>query len=309
MTVVLSSLHGELFAHLRRPTAPPPPVDTQPAQKLHVQHLAELIREVSRLGVRFHVWGPHLTITGQEGLPQPLAKRLDGFERSGWLRTYFGCNRAEASALELIAKLGVTPHLIETKRLLRRALQRLILDQEVSGPELGLDIETAPKPEYRRLPPPVQFTKDGVIAERQSAPKIKGTPKDTTLFDPHRAQIATLQLYAGGEHAFVIRGRALALLLRLPWFRQQRFIAHNAVFEASFLDYYGSQPGRWPISWPIECSMQMTGLEIGSSRSTYGGRSLTNAVRVIGKIRVGKSFALSNWLAPQLSPGQIAYAA
>src|SRR5262249_16003887 len=158
-------------------------------------------------GVGFHVYGPHLTITGREGLPQPLAQRLDEFEQAGWLRTYFGCDRGEDSALEVIATLGVTPHLIETKRLLRRALQRRIIDQEVNGTEIGLDMETARKPEYQRLPPPVRFTAEGVICERQSVPKPRGTPKDTTLLDPHRAQIATLQLYAGGEHAFVVRGR------------------------------------------------------------------------------------------------------
>ena len=55
--------------------------------------------------------------------------------------------------------------------------------------------------------------------------------------------------------------------------------------------------------------MQMTGLEIGGSRSVLGGRSLRNAARVIGKILIGKDFALSDWLAAELSPGQIAYAA
>jgi DNA polymerase-1 len=280
-----------------------------PSRPLMVQRLTALVREVTLLGVLFHVQGPHLTITGREGLPAPLARLLDEFAKTGWLRGHFGCDRAEASALELIAKLRLEPHLVETKRRLRRALQRLVEDQRVNGPELGLDIETAPKPEYRKLPEPVKFTKHGVIAERQSAPRIQGEPKDTTLLDPHRSRIATVQLYAGGEHAFVVRGPALALLLRSRWFRARRFIAHNAVFESSFLDYYCTRPGRRPLNWPIECSMQMTGLEIGGRRSVFGGRSLANAVKVIGKVEVSKNFATSDWAAATLSPGQIAYAA
>ena len=74
-----------------------------------VQRLTALVREVSLLGVRFHVQGPHLTIKGREGLPQPLANLLDEFERTSWLRGYFGCDRAEASALELITRLDVQP--------------------------------------------------------------------------------------------------------------------------------------------------------------------------------------------------------
>jgi hypothetical protein len=179
---------------------------------------------------------------GREGLPQPLANLLDDFDRSGWLRGYFGCDRAESSAIELIAKLRVQPHLIETKQRLRRALLRLIEDQHVNGPEIGLDIETAPDPEYRRLPLEVKFTNEGVIAERQAAPRIPGELRDTTTLDPHRSHIATLQLYCGGEHAFVIRGPALRLLLRSAWFRRQRFVADNAVFESSFLDYFYSRP-------------------------------------------------------------------
>jgi DNA polymerase-1 len=291
------------------PAADPPlPGAARPSRPLTVQRVTALVREAALLGVRFHVQGPHLTITGREGLPLPLANLLDAFERSGWLRAFFRCDRAESSALELIAKLHVQPHLIETRELLRRAIRRLILDQRANGPEIGFDIETAPKPEYRRLPREVRFTADGIIAERQ-APQIRGEPKDTTLLDPHRSRIRAVQVYAGGEHAFVIRGPALALLLRLPWFRRQRFVAHNAVFELSFLDYFYAQSSRRPMVEPIECSMQMVGLEIGSASSVLGGRSLANAAKVIGKIEVGKSFATSDWDAEQLSPGQIAYAA
>jgi DNA polymerase I len=323
MTATLIDLQERLADRLASPTAPSSPtlpLDTPvsstpltgapgPSRKLMVQRLTALVREVSLLGVRFHVQGPHLTITGRDGLPAPLANLLDAFERSGWLRGYFGCDRAESSALELITRLEVQAILVRTKKRLRQALSQLVEDQKIHGPEIGLDIETAPNPEHRKLPPAVKFTQDGTIADRQGPSKAKGEMKDGTLLDPHRSHIASVQLYCGGEHAFVIRGPALKLLLRSAWFRRQRFIAHNAVFETNFLDYFYSRPGRRPINWPIECSMQMVGLEIGCRRSAYGGRSLANAAKVIGKITIGKSFATSNWDAEKLSPGQIAYAA
>jgi DNA polymerase I-like protein with 3'-5' exonuclease and polymerase domains len=323
MTTALIDLQERLADRLgsrTAPSAPELPLDTpaaetplpaapRPSGKLTVQRLAVLIRELSLLGTRFHVLGPHLTVTGREGLPQPLANLLDEFERSGWLRGFFGCDRAESSALQLITRLGVQAVLVRTKKRLRQALLRLIEDQKIHGPEIGLDIETAPNPEYRKLPPAVKFTQEGVIADRQGPSKIKGELEDKPALDPHRSHIASVQLYCGGEHAFVIRGPALALLLRSGWFRCPRFMAHNSVFEASFIDHYCARPGRRPINWPIECTMQMTGLEIGCRRSAYGGRSLANAAKVIGKIAVGKSFATSNWDAEKLSPGQIAYAA
>jgi hypothetical protein len=135
---------------LHPPAAPhPAPAPPAPSGKLMVQRLTALVREVSLLGVQFHVQGPHLTITGAEGLPQPLANLLDAFERSGWLRGYFGCDRAEASALELIVRLEVQAVLVRTKKRLRQALLQLTEDQKIHGPEIGLDIETAPDREHR----------------------------------------------------------------------------------------------------------------------------------------------------------------
>jgi DNA polymerase-1 len=323
MIATLSELQTALAVQLGSPTAAAPPerpsdtpeVSTPtpepPGTKLMVQRLTALVREVSTLGVKFHVQGPHLTITGAEGLPVPLANRLDEYERSGWLHGYFGCDRHEEPALALLKELRVRPHLIETRQLLRRAVRRLILDRREHGPELGFDIETAAKPEYRKLPPAITFTQDGVIAERQGPPRARGALADRTLLDPYRARIASAQLYAGGEHAFVVRGPALSMLLSSHWFRRQHLVAHNAAFEASFLAMvpYCLPPGRRPIAPPMECTMQAVGLEIGCRRSALGGRALDNAARVLWKIAVDKSLAVSDWGAAQLSPGQIAYAA
>jgi hypothetical protein len=188
MTATLINLQKVVAARLGSPTAPvppKPPLETPaastplpaaagPSRKLMVQRLTALVREVSSLGVRFHVQGPHLTITGREGLPAPLAAWLDDYEKSGWLRGYFGCDRHEEAALALIKELRVRPRLVETRELLRRVVRRLILDQREHGSELGFDIETAAKPVYRQLPPPVTFTLEGTIAERQGVPRARG---------------------------------------------------------------------------------------------------------------------------------------
>jgi hypothetical protein len=321
MTASLADLQERLTDRPGGHTAPSSPeaLDTPaastplpaPAGKLTVQRLAAVVREVSVLGVKFHVQGPHLTITGREDLPQSLANRLDEFDRSGWLRGYFGCDRHEETALALVRELRVRPHLIETPTLLRRAVRRLILDQREHGPEIGFDIETAAKPEYRKLPPPITFTLDGVIAERQGPPRARGALADRTLLDPWRARIAGAQLYAGGENVFVVRGEALEMLLHSHWFGRQHLVAHNATFEASFLEMvpYCLPSGRRPMAPPMECTMQAVGLEIGCRRSALGGRALDNAAKVLWKIAVDKSLAVSDWGAAQLSRGQIAYAA
>jgi hypothetical protein len=94
VTATVLDLREALASRLEGSTAPSPAKQTSlpltpsialpdapaPSRKLMVQRLTALVREVSLLGVRFHVQGPHLTITGAEGLPQPLANLLDAFE-------------------------------------------------------------------------------------------------------------------------------------------------------------------------------------------------------------------------------------
>src|SRR5262249_43856335 len=117
--------------------------------------------------------------------------------------------------------------------------------------------------------------------------------------DPHKASIATVQLYAGGERAFVFAGEAIRRLINSHWLSEQRLVAHNALFETAFLQKHAD----FAPAQPMKCTMQASGLLYGAPRS------LTPAcVNVIGA-EPPKALQLSCWSAPRLSAGQIAYAA
>jgi DNA polymerase I-like protein with 3'-5' exonuclease and polymerase domains len=169
---------------------------------------------------------------------------------------------------------------------------------------LGLDIETSPRPGQGAPRPAIAFNTDGTVSEIQ--PKWQS---DAGL-DPHRADIASLQLYAGGPTAFVFRGEALWRVLGLRWLRRQHLVIHNASFEVAFLLHHASrQPPRYPRkSGRFDCTMQGMGLLRGVG---YGGsgRGLGKAAQAFLGLDVPKDLQVSDWGADELSSGQISYAA
>ena len=120
---------------------------------------------------------------------------------SAYLFQYFGAARADNEAVAFLRQLGVTPVLVTD---LAGADAAMV---ELTGCDpIGLDIETSP-PDAR--PAPIRINVDGSVAARQAEPSGDG-------LDPHRATIATLQLYGGGERCFVFRGAALTYLINSP---------------------------------------------------------------------------------------------
>ena len=267
--------------------------------------LTATVREASILGATFRLSGADVPIDGLERLPYALADRLCDFALCGWLFAFLGGERLDAPALALGRRLGVTPILVEDRAGLRHAIRRLELDKRSYGGHVGLDIETAPKPGRGAARPPVAINADGVVAENQPP------HKDRTSLSPHLADVQCLQMYAGGEQCFVLRGAALQTALRSHWLRRQRLAIHNAVFETAFIQHtanYCLPTGRGPRG-RVECTMQGAGLLLGAEHSAMGGRSLANAAKRLFGITVPKELQTSDWAAPRLSPGQLAYAA
>src|SRR5262249_9428435 len=130
------------------------------------------------LGVTFTLRGADVTIDNLSRLPVALAERLQDFAETGWLFTYFGGDRLDAPALTLGAQLGVVPVVVDTIAALRDAIRQLESDKRQHGREIGIDIETAPKLEYRHRPP-LRLTADGAVAAHQTQ------PKDRTGLSPH----------------------------------------------------------------------------------------------------------------------------
>jgi DNA polymerase-1 len=264
-----------------------------------------LVREAATLGASFHVAGACVRVNGA-ALPESLATELTAPATQPALRAFLqGGKDPERAALAMLDQLDVDVLVVTTRAGVLRAVRQLEADMRAHDGHLGIDIETYPRPGQGPPRPPIALTKDGTPAERQ--PKWKN---DAGL-DPHRAEISCLQLYGGGETAFVFRGEALRRMLRLRWLRQRHLVIHNAGFETAFLMHHAAQrplPRHRRNSARLDCTAQAMGLLHGVG---YGGegRRLDRAASVILGIDPPKEYQLSDWGAEQLSKGQYAYAA
>jgi DNA polymerase I-like protein with 3'-5' exonuclease and polymerase domains len=246
------------------------------------------VREANMLGVKFRIRGDRIEIEGHERLPEKLRAALD----ADMLWAYIGAEEDNEEAITFLQQIGVEPVLVETAGDVVPALESLAAE---GSPVVALDIETIAKPEFAEPRPPVQVNVDGSIGKSH-----KDKTKKPAGIDPHRASIALLQLYAGGQKCVVFRGEAIDRVLASPWFRAQNFIVHNATFESGFLQVHN-------IHVNLGCTLQAGGLVVGTG---FGGekRSLENVSTEILGLTPPKALQLSDWGAPKLSAGQIAYA-
>jgi DNA polymerase I-like protein with 3'-5' exonuclease and polymerase domains len=208
----------------------------------------------------------------------------------------------ERPYLELLVRLGVTAMLVETHARLHAAIRHIEQDKRQHGRAIGIDLETRPAAALAFQRPPLAFTRTGALAVRQPS------SRNPELLDSHAARIATLQLYAGGAIAFVFRGAALDFLLTSHWLRRQYLVAHNAGFELRFLLTASAHRPPRRVMGELHCTVQSSALLLG-----YGydpePRSLRAITRQVLGLDIAKNYALSDWSAPKLSPGQLAYAA
>jgi DNA polymerase-1 len=272
--------------------------------------LRPLVREATALGARFRLSGAAVEIAGGANLPLTLRQELARYEESGLLCIYLDTKGAEQAALDLGEQLGVYALLIEERYEARIAVRDLMEDMQRHGGHLGVDIETAALPEYDNRPW-ITLNKDGTPSARQ--PTEEDEDAIPAALYPHLAAIGTLQLYAGGRTCYVLRNEALQMVLRSNWFHRLHLVAHNATFEAAFLQHhcngYHLPAGRKQhFRFRLECTQQASGLLLGVG---YGGeaRKLDKVAKRVLKLDVPKELATSNWTAKELSPGQTQYAA
>jgi hypothetical protein len=268
--------------------------------------LGRAVHEASQLGAAFRIAGARVVIAETATLPRSLRTELYEFDKNGLLRRFLcGGHDPDLLAVAFAEKLGVKRRLVTTREAIRDAIRRLIHDLGTYGGTLAIDIETSPRPGQGKPRPFVQLNIDGAPSEHQ--------PEWTERagLDPHRADITTLQLYAGGECAYVLRGEALGIVLRSHWLRRQHLVAHNAGFETAFLQHHAQyrRPNyRKGFGRRLDCTMQAAGLMHGVGNHGEGRRLETAAARVLG-LGVPKQLQTSDWSAPELSDGQIPYAA
>jgi hypothetical protein len=253
--------------------------------------LRRAVREAHALGIEFHICGDRVRVDGIERLPNKLREALD----PDLLWAYTGADEDDEEAIAFLEALGVEAALVSNARDAAAAIAEL---EAQKSPVIGLDIETASKPKFAQPRPPILINQDGGIRKPKALDKKAPRPP---AIDPHRAEIATLQLFAGGTRCFVFLDAALDWVLASAWFTSQTFIAHNAAFESAFLQHRG-------VHVNIGCTLQAGGLVIGVG---FGGerRALDSVSTEVLGLTPPKALQVSDWSAPQLSPGQICYAA
>jgi DNA polymerase I len=253
-----------------------------------------LLREAGTVGVQFGLFGAQVRVLRAGRLTSDLRSALRARRDEVW--THLGGAALDAAPLTLLHQLGVELCIPTTIGEAIAALARVEEDADRYTPVglsrlVGLDLETAALPGSEKRPP-TRLKRNGEPAKSQ--PAFKGT----AALDPHRSRIRLVQVYGGGTHCVVLDLDRLPLDLVAPLFERRTVIVHNASFELRFLGAAG-------IAVPhYEDTMQAAGLLLGVRQ-----RSLEDAAGVYLGIALTKHLQTSDWSAPQLSPGQYAYAA
>jgi DNA polymerase I-like protein with 3'-5' exonuclease and polymerase domains len=230
-------------------------------------------------------------------LPPDLRAALK--RRRAELWDYLGGAALDQPPLDLVASLGVEICTPRTAEEASAMLAEIEADSDANTPAellrrpglLGLDLETAALPGME-LRPSVKLRRDGVPTKHQPA-----LDNDAGL-DPHRSRIRLAQLYGGGRRCLVLDTDLVPLEVLAPTLSRRTAIVHNATFELRFLAAAGIQLQQF------EDTVQAAGLLLGVHR-----RGLDDAAAAYLDVALPKGLQRSDWSAPYLSPGQLAYAA
>jgi DNA polymerase-1 len=206
-------------------------------------------------------------------------------------------------SLLLLEKLGVELIYVDTEERAIAEVRRVCN----SARTLGLDLETAPRPEFLPAEWPITVTQDG----RRS--KVQQIVDTSAALDPFRAEIRLLQVAAQ------IGGRMVVLVIdlrRVPlgspalarvW--NCRLVGHNISFDAKILAANGVRIADANLIDTI----LMAGLVLRGVADIRreGSRrpSLEDAVQEALGVELPKQSQLSPWWRDQLTQEQIAYAA
>src|SRR4029077_19882905 len=124
--------------------------------------LRHALREAVALGAKFRMSGAAVIIDGIATLPQRLREALQAHQHYLWDLIDNGTDR---EPVELLDNLGIEAVLVETVYEARQAVRQLIADLAKHGSPIGLDIETAPRPEYPQPRPCTKFNANGCISD------------------------------------------------------------------------------------------------------------------------------------------------
>jgi DNA polymerase-1 len=192
----------------------------------------------------------------------------------------------------LLRRLGISVRYVRAPGDAQEVVSEILAEAKGLGTDVrvGFDIETVPRPEHRQPVAPIKLTRGG---------RSKKNKQVEAGLDPNRAIIRLAQFYLGGATAYVfdlakLPFKILEPLLTMP------LVAHNALFETSFLIAAGIEPAVLPR---IDCTMLAANALFGTlpSLADLAGDQL--------RLVVDKSQQSSDWAAQELDEEQIAYAA
>ena len=250
--------------------------------------LQHLLSKAKDKGATFRLSGSDVLVENASTVPKSLMEELR-VNRDG-IRNYLSQSKSgELTSADYLAKAGVKVEIAESEVQARVLLDRVI--NEAGDGSIGLDMETAPKPQFADTRPIVKLTKTGAVA------KVQPKDRSRSALNPHLSKVRLVQIYGGGSVCGVFDMSSVSWDILSPlWSRS--LIAHNAAFELLFLRALEITPDA------IECTMQAGGLMLG-----VGRRSLATVADEYMRWVIPKDQQTSDWSAQKLSKNQIEYAA
>jgi DNA polymerase I-like protein with 3'-5' exonuclease and polymerase domains len=212
-------------------------------------------------------------------------------------------NDTSTASLDLLAKLGIELVYLETEQRAAAEVQRICGTSRA----LGLDIETAPRPEFLPAVWPIAVTKDG----RRS--KLQAKMDTSPALDPFRAEVRLLQVAAEIERRIVVlvidlRHVPLGSPALAPLWRC-KMIGHNLSFDAKMLVANGVHiADENLVDTILMAGLVLRGVD-DARREGSRRPSLAVAVKEALEINLPKTSQLSPWWRDRLTQEQIAYAA
>jgi len=277
-------------------------IEARAADDSEAEEVCGVIKSATAAGVTFfqRVSDGELIEDGLQGLQLEQLNTMKSMRReirSALLPVH------TTKSLELMANLGVELIFIQNEVQASAEVARLC----AAADSLGLDVETAPRPEFLPIQWPIAITKDGRRSKTQAA-------MDTsTALDPFRAEVRLLQVAAE------IGGRWLALVIDLRqvplsspalaplW--QKKLVGHNLSFDAKMLMENGIKLADDNLVDTILMAGLVLRGEADKRRPGSRRPSLATAVKEALDIELPKAGQLSPWWHDRLTDDQIAYAA
>jgi DNA polymerase I len=255
--------------------------------------VATAISAATAAGVRWYWRGAELVWHGLDQLPQPDHELLEQLRPEVEQRL---ADPAEADPEWILDALDITAELVVDPARAAEVIVEL-------PPVVGLDCETAPLPEHAPKQSWLAVTRSGRRCVRQPR------PKDKTALDPRRARPRLLQVYDPRRRtSFLFEWQMLVEQGLVQQVLPRQCVVHNALFDLQMLAAAGIEP------LDVIDTTQLAAIALGPGERSYGeGEPQLIGLKWVAEqvlaLELPKELQASDWGAPKLTDGQLAYAA